>query len=74
MFRKWQTGTRKTIRLHKNYKPSKSSMQEIPEKQEAKIAREAKASPKAFWNYVKYKTKSRTDVAEETRWDQNRNR
>lgn len=32
--------------------------------QETKIAKEAKSNPKAFWNYVKSKTKTRTGVAD----------
>ncbi|XP_076466007.1 uncharacterized protein LOC143297493 [Babylonia areolata] len=66
LFRKWQAN-----RNEVNYKAyikarnqAKVACRRAQQAQEAKVASEAKTNPKAFWNCVKSKTKTKTGVAD----------
>ena len=66
LFRKWQgnrTDENFTAYI-KSRNRAKLACRGAQRRQEATIANEAKTNPKAFWNFVRSRTKSKTGVAE----------
>ena len=65
-FRKWKANkNEENYRTYVNTRnKAKIACRKAQQEQEAKVAREAKTNPKAFWNHVRAKTKSKTGVAD----------
>ena len=64
-FRKWKAKNSENYRHYiKARNRAKAACRRAQKEQERKVANEAKSNPKAFWNYVKSKTKTRTGIAD----------